>query len=265
MAIIKQKLNELDIQILKEGMFKAGDIAMDFWQKGVKTEVKTANYDITTEADRAVEAYLISLIRKSFPNFGIVGEESGGKVSDNVFTIDGIDGSTFFAAGLKEWTITLAQLQGEKVIIGIVYSPALNEFYFAKRGLGAYLNGERIYVSKIDEFQYSIINLGQDVIRIYNRFNIEQGFIKASCAHFVIASSSLAYGRLAAGKIQAALHMGQPIWDIAPGIVLVEEAGGRFTNWNNTRKFSFARERINNVIASNGILHEQAIRLINQQ
>lgn len=253
-----------DIQILKEGMLEAGKIAMDFWQKGVRAEIKTANYDVTTEADQAVEAYLISWIRKHFPNFGIMGEESGGEVSSNVFTIDGIDGSAFFASGLPEWAISLAQVKRKEVIAGMVYSPALDELYYAKRGLGAYLNDKRIHVSKEDHLENAIVNLGQDIVRMYNRSDIEQRLIKASRARLCTASSSLAYGYLAAGRIHVAIHMGQPIWDIAPGIVLVEEAGGRLTNWSNTKQFSLVGKRVNNVIATNGILHEQAIILLNQ-
>ncbi len=266
MIRIKQQLNKEpdDIRILKKGILKAGDIAMNFWQKGTKVEIKTANYDVTTEADRVVEEYLISWIRKYFPNFGIIGEESGGEVSNNLFTIDGIDGSAFFAAGLKEWAISLAQIRNGEVVIGMVYSPPLNELYYAKRGLGAYLNGEKIHVSKEGKFQNAIVNLGQDIVRMYKRSDIEQHFIAASRAHYAIASSALAYGRLAVGNIQIALHMGQSIWDVTPGIVLIEEAGGKFTNWNNTRDFAMVGKRVNNIVASNGILHEQTIRLLNQ-
>lgn len=253
-----------DIQFLKEGMLKAGEIAMDYWQKGVKAEIKTANYDVTTEADRAVEEYLTSWIKKHFPNTGVMSEELGGKVSSEFFTIDGIDGSSFFASGLPEWAISLTRIKSGEVVTGIVYAPTLDELYYAKRGFGAYLNDQRIYVSKEDNFQNAIVNIGQDTVRVYSRSDIEERFIKASRAHYAIASSALAYGSLAAGRVHVAIHMNQPVWDIAPGIILVEEAGGKFTDWDNTRDLSLVREQANNIVASNGILHEQAIALLNR-
>lgn len=253
-----------DIQILKEGIIEAGKIALGFWQRGIKAEIKTASYDVTTEADRAVEEYLASWIGKHFQNTGIISEELGGEAIGDFFTIDGIDGSSFFASGLKEWAISLARIQNGEVVLSMVYSPACDELYYAKRGLGTYLNEERIYVSKEDKFQNAVINLGQDIVRMYNRSDIEVRFIKTSRAHWVTASSALAYGRLAAGKIHLAVHMGQPVWDIAPGIVLVEEAGGRFTNWSDNKDFVMNGKRVNNIVASNSILHKQAITLLNQ-
>lgn len=253
-----------DIQILNEGMIEAGKIAMEYWQRGVEAKVKTANYDVTTIADQEVEDYLIAHIKKHFPGVGILGEESGGEVSNNGFTIDGVDGSSFFASGLPEWAITLSRIQKGEADISIIYCPALNEFYWAKKRLGAYLNGDRINVFSEDNFQNAIINIGQDTVRIYGRSDIEQRLIKASRAHYAIASSALAYGRLASGKIHVAVHMGQPIWDIAPGIVLVEEAGGKFTDWNNTKDFALVGQRANNILASNGILHQEGIELLSQ-
>ena len=252
-----------DIDVLKEGLFKAGEIALDYWRKGVKAEIKTASYDITTEADRAVENYLIEEIRKYFTNAHILGEETGGEARQDGFTIDGIDGSSFFARGLKDWAISLSQIQDGKVTLGMVYSPANGELYYGKKGHGTYLNGRKIHISGEDNLKNSIINLGQDVARIYNMSEIEQRFIKSSRAHYTIASSALSYGRLAAGSIDIAVHPGQPIWDVAPGIILVNEAGGRFTNWDGKESFTITRERKNNVIASNGLLHQQALQLLN--
>lgn len=258
--MVSKEFNE--VQIIKEGMLEAGKIALDFWQKGVKAEVKTANYDVTSRADREVEEYLISWIRENFPGVSIFGEETGGKISEDFFTVDGVDGSSFFASGLPDWAISMSRIQNGEVVFGMVYSPVLRELYWAKKGLGTYLNGEKIRVSGESNLKYAIINLGQDIIRMYDRLDLEKRFIKASRAHYVTASSALAYGRLAAGKIHVAVHMGQPIWDIAPGIALVEEAGGNFTNWNSTKDFALVGERVNNVLASNGILHKEAITLI---
>lgn len=260
-AMANKEFNE--IQILREGMLHAGKIAMDYWQKGVKAEIKTANYDVTSEADLKVEEYLIAYFKEHFPDLSVLGEESGGKISNNGFTVDGVDGSSFFASGLPEWAISLSKIQNGVVYLSMIFSPVLNEFYWAKRGLGAYLNGQRIHVSSEDHLQNAIVNLGQDIVRINNRFDIEQSFIQASRAHFVTASSALAYGRLAAGKLHVAVHMGQPVWDIAPGIVLIEEASGKFTNWNGTRDFVLDGKKVNNIVASNGILHQQAIMLLN--
>lgn len=251
-----------DINIFKILMLEAGKIALDYWRKGVKAEIKTANYDVTTEADRAVENYLIGEIGKYFPKVHILGEETGGEAKQDGFTIDGIDGSSFFARNLKDWAITLSQIENGEVTFGMIYSPANKEMYYAKKNHGAFLNGKRIHVSGEVNFQNSIINLGQDIVRMYDRTDIEQHFIKATRAHYTVASSSLAYGRLAAGNIDVAAHPGQPIWDIAPGMILIKEAGGKFTNWDGQEKFIITRERKNNVLASNGHLHQQALQIL---
>jgi myo-inositol-1(or 4)-monophosphatase len=251
-----------DIQFLKKSMAGAGKIAMNYWHNGVEAEIKTANYDITTIADRKVEEYLTQQIKQYFPNAHILGEETGGEAKQDGFTLDGIDGSSFFARGLKDWAISLSQIKNGEVILGMIYSPANNELYYAKKGHGAFLNDERIHISKEDNFQHSIVNLGQDIVRIYKMYELEQRFIESSRAHYTIGSSALSYGKLAAGNIDVAAHPGQPIWDIAPGIILVKEAGGMFTNWDGEENFIITRERKNYVIASNGHLHKEALQIL---
>ena len=123
-------------------------------------------------------------------------------------------------------------------------------------------NGKKIHVSEEKNLQNSIINLGQDITRMYDMPEIEQRFIKASRAHYAISSSALAYCRLAEGKINVAVHPRQPFWDIGPGKILIEEAGGKITNWDGEQDFVITRERKNNIIASNGWLHGEALQLL---
>jgi myo-inositol-1(or 4)-monophosphatase len=252
-----------ELDILKQGMQEAGNIAMAHWYRGVDPEIKTANFDITTVADREVEKSLVSWIKNNYPDASFIGEETGGEARKDGFTIDGIDGTSYFQRGMKDWSITLSKIENSKPVLGIIYAPALQELYHARSGHGAYLNDQRITVSSENNLADSIINLGQDIIRIYNLDNIESRFIKNSRSHYVTASSGLAYGRLAAGKIDIAVHPGQPIWDISAGNILVKEAGGRFTNWQGQEDFVITRERTSNILASNGLLHPAALNIVN--
>ncbi len=260
------------IKILMPGISRAGDnIALSDWRKGVMAEIKTGDDDIVTATDRKVEEYLIEYIKQKFTDVHFIAEESGGEAKKNGFTIDGIDGTSSFSKGGKDWSISVSRLENGEVTLGIVYSPANNELYYAKKGQGAYLYDgvitRRINVSKEDRPSYSTVGLGQDIVRRYDRSDIEERFKnkKASRSHYAIASSALMYGRLASGQIDVAVQMGQPIWDIAPGIVIVKEAGGRFTNWDGQEQFEITRERANNIVASNGLLHNQALQIIREQ
>src|SRR3989344_2262382 len=121
----------------------AGKILLRYRGKA-KTKFKK-DLSIVTEADTAVEKFVRRQIKKEFPTHSILGEEFGGKISnDYVWVIDPIDGTTNYSRGGSLFSISLALMKNKKMVCGVVYAPALNEIYYASKGKGAFLNGEKI-------------------------------------------------------------------------------------------------------------------------
>ncbi|HSX58337.1 MAG TPA: inositol monophosphatase, partial [Candidatus Saccharimonadales bacterium] len=214
---------------------------------------KTRDYGTVSEADTAVEQFLKTWVRTTFPDESIVAEESGGEALRIGWTIDPIDGTNFFAHGLTDWSISLSRFVDGEVVLGITYCPPTDEMFWAVKGSGAFVNGIKVKVSDLENPKREIVNLGQDIIRLYNRVDIEEELIKESRTHWAIGSTALALCKLGEGKIDLAVHMKQSIWDIAVGSLFIPEAGGRFRTWDSS-PLDFSGKRANDIYADNGSL-----------
>lgn len=254
--------------ILKETLLKAGKLALHYWNKKIKTRIKTANYDIVTDADYQIDKFLIRNLKNNFPNDDILTEESFNddwSPTDSFFVVDPIDGTAAFQRGMYDWTISIAKIKNGKIVLGMIYCPQFDELFHARINQGTFKNGKKIFVSNMEHINQSIINISQDIMFMYHDLiNVELSLSKKARLTWKTSSSSIAYAKLAEGKIDAALHPKQPIWDITPGKIIVEEAGGKFTNWKGEEKLDFTGKRINDVLMSNGLVHKKILVNLNQ-
>ena len=238
----------------KEAISKAGETALGYWEKGVVLIQKTTDPGTVTEADKAVEEMLKEWIRATFPSDSIVAEESGGMPAGTFWTIDPIDGTNFFAHGLVDWSISLARFVDGEAVMGLTLCPPTGELFWAVKGGGAFVNGKQIHVSKkVKKHKESLINIGMDIVWLYDRMDIEVALIKGTRSHWVTGSTALALARLAEGKVDQAVHMQQSIWDVAVASLLIPEAGGPFRRWDNG-PLDCTGARANDIYASNGSL-----------
>ncbi len=222
---------------------------------------KAGKQNLVTEYDYASEKCIIGLIQEQFPGHAILAEESGGSPSAGgvLWVIDPLDGTVNFARNIPLFTISIGVVVDRKVISGVVYQPMTEELFVAERGKGAYLNGERLHVSKTDTFEKAILatgfpyNVDENPLHCIDTF---ANMIKQGIPIRRLGSAALDLSYVAAGRFDAYWEVSLHPWDIAAGTLLVEEAGGRVSHYDGTPHEIFCT---GTMLASNGLLHEWMI------
>jgi myo-inositol-1(or 4)-monophosphatase len=219
--------------------------------------------DLVTEVDLGSEKRIIEVIRTHFPNHAILSEEGGasGGVSDYQWIIDPLDGTTNFAHGLPTCCVSIALTKGEQPLIGMIWCPFTDEFFSAVRGQGAYLNGRRLSVSVIDQirdsllvtgFPYNVKAIMETVMARFTRC------LAASQGVRRLGSAALDLSYVAAGRFEAFWEENLHPWDVAAGQLIVTEAGGRITDFNN-QPF---KPEMKSILATNGRIHDEMTNLL---
>ena len=207
---------------------EAGAIAMSYANDRARMSTRMkGTQDFLTEADGAVETMLRSAIGRVFPNDAFVGEEGGGKSADNVWVVDPIDGTANFARGDLQWCISIGFMHKLAPLVGVISAPALGEVFAARRGSGATLNGQPIKVSGNTDLKSAAIEIGWSTRRPLGRY-IDVVAKVGGMGASIMRSGSGALGlcNVAAGRTDGYLELHINSWDIAAGIVIVQEAGG---------------------------------------
>ncbi len=219
--------------------------------------------NLVSEIDRGAEERIISIIRRHFPAHGILAEESGASSPDAEYKwiIDPLDGTTNFLHGLPVFCVTIGiEHQGE-IIAGVVYDPNQDVLYTAEKGKGAYMNGRRMSVSTtgklIDSllmtgFPYDIAKNPDHAVEHFVDFLMEAQGIR----RFGSAALDLCY--VAAGRLDGFWEVNLHPWDMAAGILLVAEAGGKVSNFDGAPLDIYGRK----IVASNGAIHEAMVRVL---
>lgn len=222
--------------------------------------------DLVTVADKESEEYVAREIARRFPDHALLGEEGGRQGNPNadyLWIVDPLDGTTNFAHGLRLFGVSIAIVREGRPLVGAVYAPALEEMYLATRGHGATRNGERLYTSSRARLIESLVVTGFP----YNRGALVQPLMQMLGAVLSetrgvlrLGAASLDFAWVASGHIDAFYEYGLKPWDMAAGVLLVEEAGGRVTNFEGDDLDLFHGR----TISSNGHIHEEVRRLIRE-
>uniref|UniRef100_UPI003100FE76 inositol monophosphatase family protein n=1 Tax=Neorhizobium sp. EC2-8 TaxID=3129230 RepID=UPI003100FE76 len=183
--------------------------------------------DFLTETDAASELLIRGMIADHFPEDGFLGEEGGGHVTDRVWVVDPIDGTANFARGIPHFCISIAYVENGNIEIGAIFNPAEDEFYIARRGFGATLNGKPIKVSATKTFDAASVELGWSG-RVPNETYLRTISDLLSLGTNVrrAGSGAMALAYVADGRSDAYIELHMNSWDCAAGLLLVEEAGG---------------------------------------
>ncbi len=221
--------------------------------------------DIVTESDLASERLIIEHIRSYYPRHAILSEEAGASTHDAgdgefKWIVDPLDGTTNYAHGYPCFCVSIALERAGKVILGAVYDPMRDEMFAAERGAGATLNGRRIRISETDDLNRALLCTGfpydvrerDEFVRHFSNFIMHAQAVRRDGA----AALDLAY--VACGRFEGFWEEGLRPWDVAAGKLLVEEAGGRVTR-NDGTPFDIYTPP---VLASNGLVHEQMMRVL---
>ncbi len=239
------------IDIAKE----AGALLSDFAARKIGYELK-GDYDLVTAADRASEALVVERLKQHFPEHSIVAEEGGGQQTSSEYRwyVDPLDGTTNFAHGFPVYNVTLGLEKAGQVIAGVIFDPTRNEMFSAERGAGAFLNGEKIEVSRAQRIDDCLVATGFPSRRRHQNVNIHFYYQLAMMSHGVrragAAAIDLAY--VACGRLDAFWEFGLNPWDMAAGIVILEEAGGRISTMDGAAHQLTSQH----LLATNGTLHQ---------
>ncbi|MCF7794977.1 inositol monophosphatase [Patescibacteria group bacterium] len=256
--MINKKIKDTATQAAK----KAGQILLKKYQNFDRSKVSfKSKHEILTAADLAAEKEIIKIINKNFPNHQILAEESGETKteSDYKWFIDPLDGTTNFSMHNPLWATSIGLSYKNKLILAIVYSPSLNEFFYAEKGKGAYLNNKKIKVSKFNGEK--VINTfchgskKKDIKKAISYYN-KQKLAQFDARQLGSASIELAY--VASARIESITIPGANSWDIAAGALLVKEAGGKVTDFNNKTWNLNSHD----IVASNGKVHKQILQAL---
>ena len=239
----------------------AGDLAKTYYGKSKNVRYKGDNSPVT-KADIEAERLIRQIITKNFPGHGIIGEELDNVNPNSAFqwTIDPVDGTKQFIRSIPYWATLLALLKGGKPILGISYMPSTGEIAIAEKGKGTYLNGKKCKVSKISNLKSAY--MCHSSIEYFDKKGKMKGFLKLEKTVYAARgyAETLGYHLLIQGKIEMMLEARDQIWDIAAPAILTEEAGGKFTDFSG--KFSITSQE---AVATNGILHNDVIKMLNSR
>ncbi len=241
---------------------QAGEMLKREYEKFDRKQVMLkSHHEILTKCDLMSQEIIIREIKKNFPAHGIVSEEKASEknYSEYCWQIDPIDGTTNFSMHNPLWTISIALAKNDELIFGLIYAPMLGEIYIAQAGRGAELNGQKIFVSKIS--QGKILNTfchgrkNADIKRALAYWR-KQKLNELDCRQMGSAALELAY--VASGRVESFVAPGTNDWDVAAGVLLVREAGGKVTDFKG-RDWRLGEP---NIAASNGKVHTQILRAI---
>jgi len=250
---------ETSVEIARE----AGALLSKYFERRVTFELK-GEHDLVTEADRASEQLVIERLSAHFPSHSIVAEEGGGHTgsSEYCWYVDPLDGTTNFAHGFPMYNITMALEQSGELIAGVIFDPEHNEMFTAERGSGAYLNNRRIRVSKVNRLENTLVATGFPSKKRHENVNIHFYYQLAMLTHGVrrAGSAALDLAYVASGRLDGFWEFGLNSWDMAAGILLIAEAGGKCSDM----KGGSVSLRGPHLLADNGLVHQQIVDLFGE-
>jgi histidinol-phosphatase len=224
----------------------ADAVSLRHYRTLLAVELK-ADLTPVTQADRDVEAELRRLLADARPGDAILGEEEGTTgEGGRRWLLDPIDGTRNYSRGIPVWATLLALQVEDEIGLGVVSAPALGRRWWAERGAGAYLDGDPIHVSTVSRVEEAVLSfaLENGVPEIARRAWHARGF-GDFWAHMLVAE----------GAVDGAFDaLGVSVWDLAAVQVVVEEAGGRFSDLAGE-----ARIDSGNAVSSNGLVHEELL------
>ena len=240
-----------------------GEVLEGYWRslpRGSISEKK--KNDFVTRADKESEEAIVAAIRDVYPEDGFLGEEGGRRGSGEearTWIIDPLDGTTNFIAGFPFWCVSVAARERSEIVAGVVWDPLRGELYAAERGGGAFRNGERLRVTEQPDLDGAFLSTGFP-FRSKDRIDLYLALFRELFQHARAirraGSAALDLANVAAGVFDGFFEFRLSIWDIAAGALLIEEAGGRVTDFNGGSRHW---ER-GNVVAGSPAVAEAIVR-----
>lgn len=252
--------------VLMEATLEAGKIIQYYFQGTFTVDNKGSINNLVTEVDKHSEKKIIEVIKSHYPEHSIISEEVGELIqeSDYQWIIDPIDGTVNFAHGIPICCVSIGLKYKEDLLLGTVYNPMMNELFFAEKGKGAMLNEQPISVSKKVDFKKACLVTGfpykwpksyEHPIKVFERFIMEGLPVRR------LGSAAIDLCWVACGRFDGFWEYNLNSWDVAAGYLIVQEAGGKITNFEGQPYSVFDKE----TLATNGHIHEEMLGLIRKK
>ena len=220
-----------------------------------------------TQVDEDAEDFILTRLRATFPDYSILGEESGpsGETTGAPgWFVDPIDGTNNFAHGVPHFCVSIGLRSGDEVVVGAVYDPLKDEMFSAYRGGGVTLNGRPIHVSTVDRLADAFLATGFPYTRrvaAFNNVQLLDHFLRRSQGVRRMGSAALDMAYVACGRFDGYWEPQLSPWDVSAGALLVEEAGGRMSDFSGgTARLLSGQE----VIASNSRIHAEMLTVVRE-
>jgi len=250
-------------QTLIEAVNAGATELMRFFNGTFAISNKEGINNLVTEADHASDKAIHDVIKRAFPEHGIVSEETAEVVSDSEYKwiVDPIDGTVNFANGIPICCVSIGLEHQGKMLMGAVYNPILKEFFFAEKGQGATLNDKKISVSNkgdvlrsclVTGFPYTYLDQPNGPLQAFERL------IRRGVPVRRLGSAAIDLCWVAAGRFDGFYEHQLNAWDSAAGFIIVEEAGGKVTDLNGDIYSPFQP----GIIATNGLIHEELVEWV---
>lgn len=258
--------NEKILQVAQEAALKAGSYLRENYNDVQRPKVIfKGEIDLVTKCDKESQEIICSILTGNFPTHSLLAEEDFNveKEKELLWLIDPLDGTTNFAHSLPVFSVSIAFFQEGKPLVGVVYIPLLKEMFHAVNNGGAFLNQKRISVSPEKDLGNSVLATGfpydcreskQNNLGNFSKFLVKARAIR----RWGVASIDLSY--VAAGRFEGFWEPKLKPWDTAAGMLIVQEAGGKVTDYSDSPFNPFMKE----ILASNRHIHDQMLQVIHE-
>lgn len=234
----------------------------------VRVTTKDGRVDMSTSADRASQAAAVAVLRDAYPEHGVIGEDGDldGADRDHVWLVDGLDGTGNFAHGIPWYCVSVAlrcrESGGDEVVAGAVFDPVHGELFAAARGRGSTVNGSPLRVADTGTLDRAVVASqiqSSDPARIARFTAMFETLLNTAGGVRFLGAPALILSHVAAGHLTAYVERAMAAWDISAGQLILEEAGGRLTDFTGAR---VASADVTDVVASNGGIHEELLGVL---
>jgi myo-inositol-1(or 4)-monophosphatase len=227
-----------------------------------KIEYKGRSNDLVSYVDKETEKILVKGLKKILPQAGFIGEEGASEEGQDglQWVIDPLDGTTNFLHGMPSYSISVALIQNKTVLVGVVYEINLDECFYAWKEGGAFMNGNKISISRVNELKKSLIATGFPYVlrgKTDEYFEIIKHMVNHSHGLRRLGSAAVDLCYVACGRFEAYFEFNLHIWDIAGGILIVQEAGGKITDYSGGDDYLEGKE-----LLAAGAIHGEVLEII---
>lgn len=254
-----------NLKIAVQAAKKAGSIQKTHYGRVRNIQYKSKNkLNLVTEVDHQCEKAVLSLLRKKFPTHNLWGEESGRGSGNSEFTwfVDPLDGTTNYAHSYPFFCCSVALVKNGQPLLGVIYDALRDECFTAEKGKGAFLNGKKLKVSATRTLEESLLCTGFAYAVRETHYNLDnfKRFVLTAQGVRRDGSAAMNLAYVAAGRFDGFWERGIQAWDMAAGVLMVTEAGGKVTDING-KPFGLMAQ---NALASNGKIHGQIFKMLDK-